>query len=186
MSTDLLADFTQQMISAQPGGEVTFTYQGGEPTLIGLEFFKEAVRLQNQTAPPGIRVNNAIQTNGTALSPAWCQFLKNHNFLVGLSLDGPPELHNAFRHDQAGRDTFPQAVRAVNLLKQHEVDFNILCSVHRANQEQPLAVYRFFRDSLEVNFIQFIPILQRKLDGQVEKRTKLQASLCKAKPTAAS
>jgi uncharacterized protein len=173
MSHDLLADFTRQMIAAQPGGEVTFTWQGGEPTLIGLKFFKEAIRLQSQTAPPRMRVNNAIQTNGTTLSPAWCRFLKKHNFLVGLSLDGPPELHHAFRHDQAGRDTFSQAVRAVKLLKQHDVDFNILCSVHQANQEHPLAVYRFFRDTLEVNYIQFISILQRKLDGQGRERDKI-------------
>ena len=164
MSPDLLADYTRQMIAAQPSGEVTFSWQGGEPTLMGFDFFKEAVRLQEENKPAGLRVNNVIQTNGTTLTPAWCRFFKDHGFLVGLSLDGPPELHNTYRRDRAGRRTFNQVVRAVNLLKRHAVDFNILCCVHRANQNHPLTVYRFFRDSLGVEFIQFIPILQRKLD----------------------
>ena len=95
MSPDLLVDFTRQMFAAHPSGEVTFSWQGGEPTLMGLDFFKEAVRLQEEYAPAGVRVTNVIQTNGTTLTPAWCRFFKDHGFLVGLSLDGPPELHNA-------------------------------------------------------------------------------------------
>ena len=164
MSSNLLADFTRQMIASQHSGEVTFSWQGGEPTLMGLDFFKEAVRFQKEIAPPSLGVKNVIQTNGTRLTPAWCRFFKDHGFLVGLSLDGPPELHNAYRRDRAGRGTFNQALRAVNLLKGHKVDFNILCCVHRANQDHPLSVYRFFRESLAVEFIQFIPNLQRKLD----------------------
>ncbi len=166
MSRDLLENFTQQMISAHPNGEVSFSWQGGEPTLMGLDFFKEAVRLQKEICPPGMRVTNLIQTNGTTLTPAWSRFFKQHNFLVGLSLDGPPELHNLYRHDRSGRGTFRQAARAVKLLQQHAVDFNILCCVHRGNQDHPLSVYRFFRDALRIKFIQFIPILQRKLDSQ--------------------
>ena len=166
MSYDLLENFTSQMVSAQPGDQANFTWQGGEPTLMGLDFFKTAVNLQKKAAPPGMQVHNAIQTNGTTLTPAWCRFFKENNFLVGLSLDGPPELHNAYRHDRAGRESFSQAVRAVNLLKGHDVDFNILCCVHRANQGHPIEVYRFFRDALEVDFIQFIPILQRELDAE--------------------
>ena len=166
MSTGLLADFTRQMIASQPINEVTFAWQGGEPTLMGLDFFREAVRLQHETAPPGMRVGNTIQTNGTTLNPAWCRFFKENNFLVGLSIDGPPELHNTYRRDRAGGETFNQSARAAQLLKQHQVDFNILCCVHQANQDHPLQVYRFFRDSLEANYIQFIPILQRQVDNQ--------------------
>lgn len=166
MSYHLLEDFTFQMVSAQPGNQVDFSWQGGEPTLMGLDFFKKAVHLQKKAAHPGMRVNNAIQTNGTKLTPAWCRFFKENDFLVGLSLDGPPDLHNVYRRDPAGRVTFSQAARAVKLLQQHEVDFNILCCVHRGNQEYPLEIYRFFRDALDVHFIQFIPILQRDQDPE--------------------
>ena len=166
MSLDLLAEFTRQMIAAQPGNQVTFSWQGGEPTLMGLPFFKEALRLQREIAPPQMHIENVIQTNGTTLTPAWCRFFKENGFLVGLSLDGPPNLHNAFRHTREGRESFTQAVRGVKLLKQHQINFNILCCVHRANQAYPLEVYRFRRDVLEAEFIQFIPILQRQLDSE--------------------
>ncbi len=173
MSLDLLADFTRQMISAQPGREVTFAWQGGEPTLMGLDFFKDAVRIQEQVAPPGMRIINTIQTNGTTLTPAWCHFFKHHHFLVGLSLDGPPDLHNLHRRNRAGQETFPQAARAAELLKDHRVDFNILCCVHSGNQEHPLEIYHFLRDSLGANFIQFIPILQRSLDNEGQETARL-------------
>lgn len=173
MSHALLAEFTRQMITAQPGNQVTFTWQGGEPTLMGLDFFKEAVRLQKQFAPEGMEVFNILQTNGTTLNPAWGRFLKEHHFLVGLSMDGPPDLHNVYRRDKAGRPTFAQVARGLKLLQQFEVAFNILCCVHRANQQHPLAVYRFFRDSLEVDFIQFIPILQRELDEKGRETSKI-------------
>jgi uncharacterized protein len=166
MRHDLLADFTRQMIEAQPLPQVDFTWQGGEPTLIGLDFFKEAVRLQQAMAPPGMQINNAIQTNGTQLNPAWCRFFKENHFLVGLSLDGPPDLHNAFRRNASGRDHFEAVMRAVRLLKQFQVDFNILCCVHAANIQHPLNVYRFLRDTVGAQFIQFIPIIQRQLDAQ--------------------
>jgi uncharacterized protein len=182
MSSDLLENFTFQMVSAQPGNPVEFSWQGGEPTLMGLDFFKTAVYLQKKAAPPGMGVANAIQTNGTTLTPAWCRFFKENDFLVGLSLDGPPELHNAYRHDQAGRGTFSQVARAVKLLKQHEVNFNILCCIHRYNQEHPLEVYRFFRDTLEVNFIQFIPILQRELDPQKRETNEITKRSVQSEP----
>ncbi|MFW5713748.1 MAG: anaerobic sulfatase maturase [Brevefilum sp.] len=166
MSHDLLANFTRQMLSAQPGSQVTFAWQGGEPTLMGLEFFQEAVRIQKEAAPHGMQVSNVIQTNGLTLTPAWCRFFKEHDFLVGMSLDGPLGMHNTYRRNEAGVGSFTQAARAVDLLKQHEVDFNILCCVHRANQAYPLDVYHFFRDVLEVNYLQFIPILQRTLDSK--------------------
>ncbi len=166
MSRDLLADFTRQMIEAQPVPQVDFTWQGGEPTLMGLDFFKEAVRLQQTMAPTGMQINNAIQTNGTQLNPAWCRFFKENHFLVGLSLDGPPDLHNAYRRSASGREHFDAVMRAVRLLKQFEVDFNILCCVHAANVQHPLNVYHFLRDSIGAQFIQFIPIIQRQLNAR--------------------
>jgi uncharacterized protein len=164
MSTDLLAEVTRQLIAAQPGNEVNITWQGGEPTLMGLALFEEAVRLQKQLAPPGVRVVNALQTNGTLLNPAWCRFFKENDFLVGLSIDGPPDAHNAYRRTQSGRERYESVLRAARLLAQHEVDHNVLCCVHQANVHQPLAAYRFLRDRVGARHIQFIPILQRVLD----------------------
>jgi uncharacterized protein len=164
MSPRLLEDFTRQMFAAQPGLQADFTWQGGEPTLMGLDFFKEAVRLQKKYAPPGVRVTNALQTNGTKITPAWCRFFKENNFLIGLSLDGPPEIHGAFRYSVSGRQQFDSTMRAVRLLKGHGVDLNILSCVHKANQDHPLEVYRFLRDRVGAQFIQFIPIIQRELD----------------------
>jgi len=152
---------------------VTFTWQGGEPTLMGFEFFKKAVQLQKENAPAGMRITNTIQTNGLTLNPDWCRFFKRNNFLVGLSLDGPPDLHNAYRHDPGGKESFSKVLQSIKLLQMHEVDFNVLCSVHQANQEHPLAVYQFFRDTLEVNFIQFIPILQRELTSEGQETRKI-------------
>jgi uncharacterized protein len=163
MSWELLADFTRQMIEAQPLPQVSFAWQGGEPTLMGLDFFEEALRLQNALAPPGMQISNALQTNGTLLTPAWCRFFKKHHFLIGLSLDGPPSVHNPYRVNKSGCEKFEAVMRAARLLKQHEVDFNILCCVHQANVGSPLEVYRFLRDSVGARFIQFIPIIQREV-----------------------
>ncbi len=164
MSGELLTEYTRQMFASQPGKAVNFTWQGGEPTLMGLDFYEEAVRLQKEFAPPGVQVTNTLQTNGTQLNPAWCRFFKENNFLIGLSLDGPPEFHNTFRHDRAGREQYDAVMRGLDLLQQQEVDFNVLCSVHQANVHHPLEVYQFLRDRVGAAFIQFIPILQRELD----------------------
>ncbi len=165
MSTELLAEYIRQMFASQPGVTVNFTWQGGEPTLMGLPFFEEAVRLQKELAPPGVRVTNALQTNGTLLNPAWCRFFKENGFLIGLSLDGPPELNNIHRHTSNHREQFEAVMRSVRLLQQHEVEYNILCCVHQANVDHPLEVYRFLRDRIGAAFIQFIPILQRELSS---------------------
>jgi uncharacterized protein len=176
MSSDLLAEYNRQMFASQPGDTVNFTWQGGEPTLMGLPFFEEAVRLQKELAPPSVRVTNALQTNGILINPAWCRFFKENDFLVGLSLDGPPELHNVYRHTRNQREQYDSVMRAVRLLQQHEVAFNILCCVHQANVHHALEVYQFLRDRVGAAFIQFIPILQRKLDdegGETEALTPL-------------
>jgi uncharacterized protein len=164
MSKSLLRDFTHQMMAAQPGPQIEFSWQGGEPTLMGLPFFQKAVQLQNAFAPPGMQISNTLQTNGTLLNPAWCRFFKENNFLVGLSLDGPPDVHNAHRRTASSRRKFQEVMRAAQLLQQFDVDFNILCCVHQANVDDPIKVYRFLRDRVGAKFIQFIPIIQRVVD----------------------
>jgi len=164
MSPELLAHFTHQVIAAQPGHQVTFTWQGGEPTLMGLEFYRKAVRLQKRQSTVDRLVKNVFQTNGVLLTPAWCRFFKENNFLVGLSLDGPVHLHNIYRKDKFGHESFDEVMRSVDLLKKFHVDFNILCCVHQGNVQHPLEVYSFLRDTIEAQFIQFIPVLQRGLN----------------------
>jgi uncharacterized protein len=161
MSESILETFTRQYMTAQRGPEVSFAWQGGEPTLMGLEFYQTALQLQQQYARPGQRITNAIQTNGLLLDDAWCDFFHRHQVLVGLSLDGPQALHDAYRRDKAGHGTFGRVLQAVERLRQHQVEFNILACVHAANAGQPLAVYRFLRDDVQARFIQFIPVVAR-------------------------
>jgi len=164
MSDDLLEVYTRQYIEAQRVPEVVFGWQGGEPTLMGLDFFRRAVALQQQYARPGMRVLNAIQTNGTTLDDDWCAFFHAHDFLIGISIDGPRELHNIYRRDKGGRPTFDRVMAGLEVLKKHEVEFNILCTVHAGNADHPVEVYRFFRDDLGAQFMQFIPIVERDND----------------------
>ncbi|NOZ28229.1 MAG: anaerobic sulfatase-maturation protein [Chloroflexi bacterium] len=161
MSPELLESYTRQYIEAQRVPEVTFAWQGGEPTLMGLDFFRLAVELQQKYRKPGMRILNALQTNGTTLDDEWCRFFHEHNFLIGISLDGPREIHDVYRHDKGGKPTFDRVMRGVELMKNHGVEFNILCTVHAANADHPLEVYRFFRDEVGAQFIQFIPIVER-------------------------
>lgn len=162
MTEDLLEECTQQYIAAQQVPEVTFAWQGGEPTLMGLNFYRKAIEYQQRYQSPGMRIQNAFQTNGLLLNDDWCQFFKQHDFLVGLSLDGPSELHNVYRVDKGKQPTFNQVMAALALLKKHRVDFNILTCVHAANADHGLEVYRFLRDEAGARFIQFIPIVERQ------------------------
>jgi uncharacterized protein len=165
MSGEVLDTYTRQYIAAQGVPEVTFAWQGGEPTLMGLDFFRRAVELQEKYRRPGMKIQNALQTNATTLDDAWCSFLREYNFLVGVSLDGPRELHDAYRVDKGGRPTFDRVMAGLTLLKQHGVEFNILACVHAANSGHPLEVYHFFRDEVGAQFLQFIPIVERDGDG---------------------
>jgi len=161
MSEALLTEYTRQYIEAQRVPEVTFAWQGGEPTLMGLDFFRRAVELQKQFAKPGMTIHNALQTNATTLDDAWGEFFHANNFLLGVSLDGPRALHDAYRVDKGGAPTFDRVMRGIALLKKHRVEFNILATVHAANAPHPLDVYRFFRDEVGTQFVQFIPIVER-------------------------
>lgn len=160
MTDDLLEEFTRQYIAAQRVPEATFIWQGGEPTLMGLAFFELAVALQKKYRRPGMRVNNALQTNGILLDDDWCRFFKEHDFLVGVSLDGPQALHDVYRVDRRGQPTFRRVMDGLALLKRHKVAFNVLTAVHSANTDHPLEVYRFLRDEVETEFVQFIPIVE--------------------------
>ncbi|MBW1902530.1 MAG: anaerobic sulfatase maturase [Deltaproteobacteria bacterium] len=162
MSEEILETYTRQYIETQRVPEVTFAWQGGEPTLTGLEFYQRAVAFQKKYRKPGMRIHNALQTNGTILDDEWCRFFKQNNFLIGLSLDGPSEIHNAYRVDKGGKPTFDKVMVGLALLIKHQVAFNILTTVHAANVDHPLEVYRFLRDEVETQFIQFIPIVERK------------------------
>jgi uncharacterized protein len=161
MSDELLETYIRQYLEAQQVPQATISWQGGEPTLMGLDFFRKSVDYVEKHRPPGMEVDYSIQTNGTLLDDEWCAFFKEHGFLVGLSVDGPRELHDAYRVDKGGRGTFDRVMQGWERLRGHEVDVNILCTVHAANGDRPVDVYRFFRDELGVRYIQFIPIVER-------------------------
>ncbi|NLE46043.1 MAG: anaerobic sulfatase maturase [Chloroflexi bacterium] len=161
MDDRTLEAFTRQYIEAQRVPEVTFGWQGGEPTLMGIDFFRRAVELQELYRPPGMRVLNALQTNGVLIDDEWAEFFRKHRFLIGLSLDGPRALHDAYRRDQADRPSFDRVMAGLSALQRHHVEYNILTTVHAANADHPLEVYRFLRDEVNAPFIQFIPIVRR-------------------------
>ena len=161
MSDDVLDLYIRQLIESHPGPEVTIAWQGGEPTLMGVDFFRRALARADEHRRPGQVLHHTIQTNGTLLTDEWCELLAAHDFLVGISIDGPPALHDTYRVDKRGGPTFERVHRGLELLRSHDVEFNVLCTVNGANQDHPLDVYRFFRDDLAVRFIQFIPIVER-------------------------
>jgi uncharacterized protein len=161
MTDNLLEEYTRQYIQSQRVPEVTFAWQGGEPTLMGLDFYRQAVAYQQKHKKPGMRIYNAFQTNAVTLDDEWCAFFKQSDFLIGVSVDGPPHLHDAFRVDKGGAPTFARVLRGIDLLKKHGVEFNILTTLHAANAGYPLEVYRFLRDEVGAQFMQFIPIVER-------------------------
>lgn len=161
MSDETMEAYIRQTIEGHSVPEVTIVWQGGEPTLMGLDFFRRAVAVERKWARPGLRVENSFQTNGILIDEEWCRFFHDNNFLVGLSIDGPRDLHDAYRHDKGGRPVFGKVERAARLMQKHAVEFNILCTVNAVNSRRPLDVYRYFRDNLRARYIQFIPIVER-------------------------
>jgi uncharacterized protein len=167
MSDEVLEAYLSQLIAAHRTDTVAVAWQGGEPTLMGLDFFRRAVALQETHRRPGMRFENTLQTNGTLLTEEWCAFLRENNFLVGISLDGPREIHDAHRRDKGGGPTFDRVLRGLRLLQRHGVETNVLVTVNRTNAEAPLAIYRFLRDEAGVSWIQFIPAIERMQAGVV-------------------
>lgn len=159
MPDDVLEAYIRQYIDGQSVPEISFAWQGGEPTLLGARFFRRVVALQQKYAG-GKKITNALQTNGTLLDDEWGAFLAENNFLVGLSIDGPRALHDTYRVDKKDRPTFDRVVGGLGVLKKHGVQFNTLTVVNRANSQEPLAVYRFLKE-IGSGFIQFIPLVER-------------------------
>ena len=168
MSEATLDAYIQQLLEAHRTPEVTVAWQGGEPTLMRLEFFERAVELVEKHRRPGQSVRQTFQTNGLLLDDAWCAFFKKHNFLIGLSVDGPREMHDAYRRDRRGQGTFDLVMKGWRHLREHGVEFNILCTVNVANQAHGRTVYRFFRDELGAKWVQFIPIIERASEETIE------------------
>jgi len=161
MSDEVLEQYLQQLIEAHSTGEVAISWQGGEPTLMGLDFYHRAAAIAEKYRRPGMTFLHTMQTNATLLDDAWCAFFKENNYLIGVSLDGPQELHDIYRRDKGGRSTFERVLRGVRLLQKHSVEFNILVTVNHVNAEYPLEVYRFIRDEIGADWIQFIPVVER-------------------------
>jgi uncharacterized protein len=161
MSDEVLETYIRQLIEAHRSNQVTVAWQGGEPTLMGLEFYRRAIELQQRYARPGMVFENTMQTNGTLLDDEWCQFFKENNYLIGISIDGPRELHDTYRLDKGGRGTFDRVMGGLRLLQKHGVEHNILVAVNRTNADYPLEVYRFLRDEAKTTWIQFIPVVER-------------------------
>jgi uncharacterized protein len=162
MSDDVLEAYVRQYIEAQDAPEVSFAWQGGEPTLMGVDFFRKVVELQKRYAN-GKVIHNALQTNGTLLDDEWCEFLAANRFLIGLSVDGPAELHDIYRVDKKQAPTFDRVMRGLDFLKKHGVEFNTLTVVNRRNSKKPLEVYHFLKE-IGSGFIQFIPLVERDAD----------------------
>jgi len=183
MGEDLLETYIKQLIESQRSSQISIGWQGGEPTLMGLDFFRKIVSLVEKYLPPQVTVvEHTIQTNGTLLNDEWCSFFKAHNFLVGLSMDGPKELHDAYRVDKRGLPTFGKVVKAARLLQKHGAEFNILCTVHTGNADYPIEVYRFFRDKIKTQFIQFIPIVERATPDLIDIANEGWGTRQKARP----
>jgi uncharacterized protein len=161
MPEDVLARYIQDYIAAHAGHEeITFAWQGGEPTLLGIDYFRKVVELQRWHAPTGVRIANTFQTNGTLIDDAWAAFLADHAFLVGVSIDGPAHLHDRYRVDKGGKPTHGRVLAGIEHLKRRKVAFNTLTVVNRLNAKHPAEVYRFLRD-IGSGFMQFIPLAER-------------------------
>jgi len=141
-----------------------FAFQGGEPTLAGLKFFEKLVELEKRYGRDGQAVSNALQTNAIVIDESWCDLFRDYNWLLGVSLDGPEEIHDRYRFNKAGRGTWKQVIRGVEILQKHNVEFNILCVLSQANVEKPRELYQFFK-SLGVDNVQYIPLSEFHPDG---------------------
>jgi uncharacterized protein len=168
MSDRTLDAYIRQLLESHRTPSVTVAWQGGEPTLMKVDFFRRAVELVEKHRRPGQVVQHTFQTNGILIDDDWCSLFKEHNFLVGLSVDGPRELHDTYRVDRTKQGTFDKVMKAWRLLHQRGIQFNILCTVNAANETHGRAVYRFFRDEMEAKWLQFIPIVERASEETIQ------------------
>jgi uncharacterized protein len=162
MADDLLDTYLRQLIESHAQAPVvTIAWQGGEPTLMGLDFFRRSVELAGRYLRPGQRAAYTIQTNGTLIDDEWAVFFKENDFLVGISIDGPRDVHDAYRVNKGGKGTFDQVMRGLACLRAHGVEYNTLTTLHAANADYGRDVYRFLRDECGSRFHQYIPIIER-------------------------
>lgn len=166
MPDDVLAAYIRQYVEAQPTPVVEFVWHGGEPTLLGVEFFRRVVELQKPYRAHK-EIRNTLQTNALRLDDAWCEFFKANNFFIGVSLDGPQEIHDRYRKDRHGKGTFERVMQGVRLLQKHGVEFNALACVGRETAYRPLDVYNFFKDA-GIRFVQFTPVIEREPDAETK------------------
>ena len=160
MTDEVLSHFIRSYLSAHPGPEVNFLWQGGEPLLMGISFYEKILFYQKKFCG-NKRVTNSLQTNGTLLTDDWCRFLKCNHFLVGISLDGPAEVHDAYRSMRSGRPSYPNVLKGLRSLQKHQVDYNVTCCVSDVSAQDPLKVYHHFK-SLGVSYLQFAPLVERE------------------------
>lgn len=168
MAEEMLEQYIRQLIEAHSTSEVVVAWQGGEPSLMGLPFFERSVEYAEKYCKPGQTISYTFQTNGTMIDDDWAAFFKRNNFLIGLSIDGPREMHDAYRVDKGGQPTFDKVMRGLRCLQQHGVDYNVLTTLHAANGDHPAEVYRFLRDECKATWMQFIPIIERYPDEMQE------------------
>lgn len=166
MPDEVLEKYILQHIEATPGRLISFAWHGGEPTLLGLDYFHKIVELQRKHQPPHHRIINGIQTNGTLIDEEWCRFLAAQGFGVGISLDGPQEMHDSHRVTQVGKPTHSLAMRGYELLRKHRIPCDVLCVVHAQNVHHPIEVYRFFKQ-IKATHIGFLPLVEPRtgIDG---------------------
>src|SRR5512137_386486 len=161
MSDEVLEQYIRQLIESHQTDSVNIAWQGGEPTLMGLDFFRRTMTVVEKHRRPGMHFLHTMQTNGTLLDDEWAAFFKEHNFLIGISIDGPRPLHDVYRVDKGGQPTFDRVMRGLHLLQKHGVEYNVLTTVNRVNADYPLEVYRFLRDEVKTDWMQFIPVVER-------------------------
>lgn len=166
MPDEVLAAYIKQYVESQPAPIVEFVWHGGEPTLLGIDFFRRVVELQ-QPYRKTKEIRNALQTNAMRLDDEWCEFFKANDFFIGVSLDGPKEIHDRYRKDRRGEGTFERVMRGVRLLQKHSVEFNALACVGRETAYHPHDVYRFFKEA-GIKYVQFTPIVEREPDVRAQ------------------
>lgn len=160
MSDQLTEVFIREYIQSQFGNEVNFTWHGGEPMIRPLSYYKKVVRWQRRYAE-GKAILNCLQTNGTLLTPEWCRFLHDEGWLVGISIDGPQDMHDAYRMKRNGGPTWEKVMQGIEMLDRYEVEWNAMAVVNDITAARPLDFYRFFRDEIECRYLQFTPVVER-------------------------
>ncbi len=161
MSDDMLDEYIRQLLESHTAPEVNVAWQGGEPMLMGIDFFRTSIELINKYKRSDQIIMNSIQTNGVLIDDEWAKFFKENDYLVGLSIDGPKDIHDKYRVNKGGKGTFDQVMNGWKNLLKYGVEYNVLCTLHSANIDKPLEIYRFFRDEMNVQYLQFIPIIER-------------------------